>query len=285
MKNNLTLILFKLYNIMSEFESEIFEKKIKDLEFEKILLSQKNNLLEKKLESITNQYNALKKELLDIEEHISFCKENQLQLLNFTQNEKNIHNLNQNNFFIFKNKIKTLFEYSDDFLKTDSETTIFNMIIDNIKTLQDENLTLRKTLEDLNNLIGTNKRNNDDIDFENNYNNKTIKNISSFNNFAPNEYINKNNCNYNSNIIDNIESNSYTNNVKRKSLRKNNNIYSFNNYSLDNNMTNENISNDIYNNINEMDYINDNYGERDINSKAYFDELMNSVDNIKNVFK
>ena len=78
MKNNLTLILIKLYNIMSEFESEIFEKKIKDLEFEIIFLSQKNNLLEKKLESITNQYNDLKNELLDIEEHISFCKENQL---------------------------------------------------------------------------------------------------------------------------------------------------------------------------------------------------------------
>ena len=78
MKNNLTLIIIKLYNIMSEFESEIFEKKIKDLEFEIIFLSQKNNLLEKKLESITNQYNDLKNELLDIEEHISFCKENQL---------------------------------------------------------------------------------------------------------------------------------------------------------------------------------------------------------------
>ena len=249
---------------MSEFEGEVFEKKIRDLEFEKLFLSQKNNLLEKQLESITNQYNDLKKELLDIEEHISFCKENQLQLLNFIENEKNSPNLNQNNFSIFKSKIKTLFEYSDDFLKTDSETTIFNMIIDNIKNLQDENLTLRKTLEDLNNLIGKNKKNNDDYNFENNYNNKTIKNISSSNSFAPNEYINKNNINYN------------------------NNIYNFNNYSLDNNMTNENISYDNFNNIddtNEMNYINDNFGEKDVNSKVYFDELMNSVNNIKNVFK
>lgn len=273
---------------MSEFEGEVFEKKIRDLEFEKLFLSQKNNLLEKQLESITNQYNDLKKELLDIEEHISFCKENQLQLLNFIENEKNSPNLNQNNFSIFKSKIKTLFEYSDDFLKTDSETTIFNMIIDNIKNLQDENLTLRKTLEDLNNLIGKNKKNNDDYNFENNYNNKTIKNISSSNSFAPNEYINKNNINYNNNIIDNTESNSYANNVKQKSLRKNNNIYNFNNYSLDNNMTNENISYDNFNNIddtNEMNYINDNFGEKDVNSKVYFDELMNSVNNIKNVFK
>jgi hypothetical protein len=162
------------------------------------------------------------------------------------------------------------------------------MIIDNIKNLQDENLTLRKTLEDLNNLIGKNKKNNDDYNFENNYNNKTIKNISSSNSFVPNEYINKNNINCNNNIIDNTESNSYANNVKQKSLRKNNNIYNFNNYSLDNNMTNENISYDNFNNIddtNEMNYINDNYGEKDVNSKVYFDELMNSVNNIKNVFK
>jgi hypothetical protein len=273
---------------MSEFEEDKFEKKIRDLEFEKLFLLQRNNLLEKQLESITNQYNDLKKELMDIEEHISFCKDNQLQLLNFSENEKNSHNLNQNNFFIFKRKIKTLFEYSDDFLKTNSETTIFNMIIDNIKNLQDENLTLRKTLEDLNNLIGKNKRNDEDINFENNYNNKINKNISSYNSFTPNEYINKNNFNYNDNIIDNIESNSYTNNSKRKSLNKNNNIYNFNNYSLDNNMSNENISYDNFNNvnnINDMNYINDNYGGRDVNSKVYFDELMDSVDNIKNVFK
>ena len=279
---------------MSEFEGDKFEKKIRDLEFEKLVLSQRNNLLEKKLESITNQYNDLKKELLDIEEHISFCKENQLQLLTFTENDKNSQNLTQNNFFIFKSKIKTLFEYTDDFLKTNSETTVFNMIIDNIKNLQDENLTLRKTLEDLNNIIGKNKKNNNDFNFENNYNNKTNKNKTSFNAFEPNEYINKqylNNFNSNNNITDNIENNSYANNIKRKSFNKTNNIYNFNSYSLDNNMSNENKSYDNFNNvndindINEMNYINDNFGESDVNSKLYYDELINSVDNIKNVFK
>ncbi len=268
---------------MSDFEGEKLEKKIRDLEFEKLFLLQRNNLLEKKLETITNKYNDLKKELLDIEEHIYFCKENLLQLLNFTENEKNTHNLNQTNFFIFKNKIKTLFEYNDDFLKTDSETTIFNMIIDNIKNLQDENLTLRKTLEDLNNLIGKNKGINDDINLENNYKNEINNNI--------NEYKINNNFNYNNdnNVIDNIESNSYANNAKRKSLRKDNNNYNnYNNYSLDQNISNENISYDNFKNVNdtnEMNYIKYNYGNRDINSKVYYDEFMNSFNNIKNVFK
>ena len=250
------------------------------------LFDDENNLLEKKLESLTSKYNYLKRELLDIEEHISFCKENQLQLLNFAENAKNNQNLNQNNFFIFKSKIKTLFEYNEDFMKTNSETAIFNMIIDNIKNLQDENLTLKKTLEDLNNLIIKIRKNDDDINIENNFNNnEAYNNIDLYNNYSPNEYIDKNDISYNNSIKDNIGNNSYANDVKQKSLIKYNNYHIYN---LDNNMSNDNISSDNFNNandINEMNYINENYGRKDVNSKEYFDELMNSVDNLKNVFQ
>ena len=144
-----------------EIKNNEFIKKITDLEFEKSLLSQKNKLLEKKLESLTKKYNELQKELIDIETHIDFCKENQIQIVDLAQKDQsNQKEINQNNFYNFKNKIKILFEYDDDFLNIESDSTVFNMIIDNIKNIQNDNLNLRRTLEDLKGLIEKNNNQN-----------------------------------------------------------------------------------------------------------------------------
>ena len=189
-----------------EIQTNEFIKKITDLEFENSLLSQKNKLLEKKLESLTNKYNDLKKELFDIEEHINFCKDNQIQLVNYNQTgNTNPNEINKENFNAFKNKIKILFEYDDNFIKTDSDIVAYNMIIDNITSLKNDNLSLRKTLEDLKSIIDKNNRNN--------YNN--------------------NNINLNLNNINNLESNLNNNNISPIGLERhfNNNI---NNFGMDN---------------------------------------------------
>jgi len=160
-----------------EIQAKEFIEKITDLEFENSLLSQKNKLLEKKLESLTSKYNDLKKELFDIEEHIIFCKDNLIQLVNYNINNNNQKAISPENFYAFKNKINTLFEYDNDFLNTDSEITVFNMIIDNITNIKNENLSLKKTLEDLKKIID--EKNNNNYNLNNNINiNNNISNIS-----------------------------------------------------------------------------------------------------------
>lgn len=180
----------KLITKIEEIQANEFLKKINDLEFENSLLSQRNNLLEKQLESLTNKYNELKNELFDIEHHIILCKNNQTQLVNF--NNKIKKNLNSFNFNVFKNKIKILFEYDDNFMENDSEVTIFNMIIDNIENIQNENLSLRKTLEDLNTIIYNIKKSNNNLEDDNIYNN--------FNNNNP-SYNYTNNFKYEQNLF------------------------------------------------------------------------------------
>ena len=70
-----------------EIQANEYIKKIEDLEYQNSLLSQKNKLLEKQLESFTNKYNDLKQEVFDIEEHFNYCKDNQLEIINLTQEE------------------------------------------------------------------------------------------------------------------------------------------------------------------------------------------------------
>ena len=125
-------------------------KKIKYLEYINSSLKQTNQLLSNKLYSITKKYNDLKNELYDTECHINFCKKNLLDLIDFKKEQKE---KKDKNFMIFKNKIKTLFEYGDDFMKTNSETVVFNMIIDNIKNILEENTSLRKNLFELKKIL------------------------------------------------------------------------------------------------------------------------------------
>ena len=257
-----------------EIQTNEFIKKITDLEFENSLLSQKNKLLEKKLESLTNKYNDLKKELFDIEEHINFCKDNQIQLVNYTQTgNTNPNEINKENFNAFKNKIKILFEYDDNFIKTDSDIVAYNMIIDNITSLKNDNLSLRKTLEDLKSIIDKNNRNN--------YNN--------------------NNINLNLNNINNLESNLNNNNISPIGLERhfNNNINNFgmdnDSFDIDNkdqNLNNNNIgytyniiSGSEQNNNIPQNYQNYDIDKRCMNSKMYLNNLMNNIDNLQKVFK
>ena len=236
---------------MNQFEIQINEytKKITDLEFDNSTLSQRNKLLEKKLETLSKKYNDLKKELFDIEEHINFCKLNQLHLVNFNEKGNNKNELNQKNFNIFKNKIKTLFEYDDKFMNTDSEIIIFNMIIDDIVNIKNENLNLRKALEDLKNIIENNNNN------YNNINNKLNNNLSI--------------SNYDNNILP-IE-NSFDNDIKEKNIGKSNFGYTYD------------ITNQEVNDMNFRDY--DDINNIGMNSKISINNLMNNIDNLQKVFK
>ena len=123
-------------------------KKIKYLEFLNSSLNQKNKILENKLSSLTEKYNSLKNELYYTECHINFCKQNLLDLISFKK-EENIYR-NDKNFMIFKNKIKTLFEFGNEFMKINSDISVYNIVIENIKTLKDENITLNKNLDEKN---------------------------------------------------------------------------------------------------------------------------------------
>ena len=134
--------------------------RIKHLEFLNSSLIQTNKLLSSKLYSLTKKYNDLKNELYDTEFHINFCKQNLVELISFKK-EEDIQKKDKN-FLIFKNKIKTLFKYDDDFMKTNSEIIVYNMIIDNIENIQAENIYLRKNLDELKKIIYQNDVNNND---------------------------------------------------------------------------------------------------------------------------
>jgi hypothetical protein len=279
-----------------EIQSNEYLKKITDLEFENSVLSQKNKLLEKKLESLTTKYNDLKKELFDIEEHINYCKDNQIQLVEYNKNDNKKQastEINKDNFNVFKNKIKTLFEYDDNFLNTDSDIVVYNMIIDNIMELKTQNLSLRRAVEGFKNIIEKNNNNK-------NYNNFNYKNINNINNntdddnnlndgnitpISPIEY-NKN-FNYNiNNMNNNYNSNNNSFDIDDKEKLMNNNF--------DNIANNDNIGGGYTYNIvdavsetNDMDkyYINDDINKRCLNSKRDFNDLMNNINNLHKVFK
>ena len=244
--------------IQFEIQTNEYIKKITDLEFQNSLLTQKNTLLEKQLESLTNKYNELKKELFDIEEHINFCKDNQVKIINFSQNDtnKNKKEINPNNFYAFKNKIKILFEYDDNFMNTDSEITVFNMIIDNITDIKSENLSLRKALEDLKNIIDKNNFNNN---INNNFNNINLGN-------------NLNDVDNNININIGMNNDLFINNENKKMVRNNNRGFTYD-------ITN---TNDFENNFTENF---ENSEQRIMNSKRNLHTLMNNLDNLQNVFK
>ena len=143
-----------------KLEQNKYIKKITNLEYDKSLLLQRNKLLEKELKSLINKYNSLKNELLDIEQHINFCKENQLQIIDLPQKDQiNQKEINPENFCVFKRKINTLLEYDDEFMKINSDITVFNMIIDYIQAIKKENLELRQNLENLNKLKNQNNNN------------------------------------------------------------------------------------------------------------------------------
>lgn len=262
-----------------EIQANEYMKKIADLEFENSLVIQKNKLLEKKLETLTNKYNDLKKELFDIEEHINFCKDNQLQIVNLTQNEKsNIKEVNPKNFNAFKNKIKILFEYDNNFLNTDSEVAVFNMIIDNITNLKTENLSLRKTLEDLKSIMDNNTNN----DIKNNMNiniNKIDNNNNSFsNNLRNNTPLNINygkNFNYRKNI--GIGSDTYTTEENQNYLRNKSHGFS---YDIS---TTNNFDNNINNINNNYDKYDVDVDQRCLNSKIHLNNLINNLNNLQNV--
>lgn len=250
-----------------KLEENDYRKKIADLEFEKSSLLQKNKLLEKKLESLTNKYNDLKNELFDIEQHINFCKENQLRIIDLSQNDQNNQTeLNGNNFNAFKSKIKTILEYGEDFMKIDSDTTVFNMIIDDIKDIKNENLELKKSLEDLNRL---NYYNNNNANYNNNFNVNEKINVD-----IPSPITYKKNVNI-GNMGLGLENDSFISDDKEKILRNNNNyISNYNTYNMNNQPHINNNLDENYENIER----------RCINSKRHLNNLINNVENMEKAF-
>ena len=174
-------------------------KKVKYLEYLNSSLTQTNKLLLNKLATLTKKYNSLKNELFDTECHINFCKQNLSELISFQKEEGK--EKTDKNFIIFKNKIKTLFEYGDEFMKINSDIAIYDIVIENIKSIKDENIILNKNMNDLKKLIHQNYEYNND--FENVQSQKIL-----FNNNKVNDYetYSKKNNNFsdNSNIDDNL---------------------------------------------------------------------------------
>ena len=179
--------------------------KIKYLEFLNSSLIQKNKILENKLSILTEKYNSLKDELYYTECHINFCKQNLLDLISFKKEEKKYKN--DKNFFIFKNKIKTLFEFGNEFMKINSDVTIYNMVIENIKTLKDENITLNKNLDELKKIINQNNPNKDYYDIM-----PSPISIKNYNNSQTSEEIIKKNNKY----IYNFDSTSIDNEINEE---------------------------------------------------------------------
>ena len=148
-------------------------------------------------------------------------------------------------------------------MKIGSDKIIFNMIIDDIKDIKNENLELKQSLEDLNKL---------------NYYNK---NNINYNNFNYNENINmdklspithKKNINV-GNMGLGLENDSFISDDKEKILRNNKNY--INNY--DNAYK---VKNQPYMN-NNLDENYENIEKRCINSNRHLNNLINNVDNMK----
>ena len=183
-------------------------KKVKYLEYLNSSLTQTNKLLLNKLATLTKKYNSLKNELFDTECHINFCKQNLSELISFQKEEGK--EKTDKNFIIFKNKIKTLFEYGDEFMKINSDIAIYDIIIENIKSIKDENIILNKNMNDLKKLIHQNYEYNND--FENVqsqkilFNNNKVNDYETYskknNNFSDNSDIDDNLLIYNNNCSD-----------------------------------------------------------------------------------
>ena len=174
-------------------------KKVKYLEYLNSSLTQTNKLLLNKLATLTKKYNSLKNELFDTECHINFCKQNLSELISFQKEEGK--EKTDKNFIIFKNKIKTLFEYGDEFMKINSDIAIYDIVIENIKSIKDENIILNKNMNDLKKLIHQNYEYNND--FENVQSQKILFNNNKVNDYET--YSKKNNhFSDNSDIDDNL---------------------------------------------------------------------------------
>ena len=183
-------------------------KKVKYLEYLNSSLTQTNKLLLNKLATLTKKYNSLKNELFDTECHINFCKQNLSELISFQKEEGK--EKTDKNFIIFKNKIKTLFEYGDEFMKINSDIAIYDIVVENIKSIKDENIILNKNMNDLKKLIHQNYEYNND--FENVqsqkilFNNNKVNDYETYskknNNFSDNSDIDDNLLIYNNNYSD-----------------------------------------------------------------------------------
>ena len=174
-------------------------KKVKYLEYLNSSLTQTNKLLLNKLAILTKKYNSLKNELFDTECHINFCKQNLSELISFQKEEGK--EKTDKNFIIFKSKIKTLFEYGDEFMKINSDIAIYDIVIENIKSIKDENIILNKNMNDLKKLIHQNYEYNND--FENVQSQKILFNNNKVNDYET--YSKKNNhFSDNSDIDDNL---------------------------------------------------------------------------------
>ena len=112
------------------------------------------------------------------------------------------------NFLIFKNKINSLFEYGDDFMKINSEMTIYNIIIDNIQNIQEENINLKMNLDELHKMVNQNT----EINYDNNNfnNNKNKEYPTSISNNQNNSIITGNSDRYNNYETPNINNYNYS---------------------------------------------------------------------------
>ena len=148
-------------------------------------------------------------------------------------------------------------------MKIGSDTIIFNMIIDDIKDIKNENLELKQSLEDLNKLNYYNKNNI-------NYNNFNFNENINMDKLSPITYKKNDNV---GNMGLGLENDSFISDDKEKILRNNKNY--INNY--DNAYK---VKNQPYMN-NNLDENYENIEKRCINSNRHLNNLINNVDNMK----
>ena len=196
-KNN-----YQHYILPNNTGNNNYQKMIQDLEYANNFLKKENLNLETELEFIKNKYNSCQNDIEDINKHISICKENQDKIIsdlvernnyleNFiSKNDNNEKNKKEINLGFFFYKMKQILNIN---LNNNDEEDL-NMIINNIRKLNDELNKYKQDLEKKDSELNELRKENELLKIksnqlkDNNYNNNS--NISSFIRFDSNSIIN-----------------------------------------------------------------------------------------------
>ena len=181
-----------------ESNTNYYENIIQNLQYANALLNNRNISLEKELEIIKNKYNFCKKDINDINKHISICKDTQdkiikdlkerndyLEKIYITKDNNNIkkqkENLENKNIKVklhsFVEKMKILIEY--DIKEEIKDEEYLDLFSNTIIKLKEELLLKRNEL---------NKKIREINDLKNEIQNIKLSNNNFINNYIPNNY-------------------------------------------------------------------------------------------------
>ena len=242
-------------NIKFQNNIDNYQKLIQDLQYSNALLNKKNLVLESELELITNKYNSTKNDIIDINKHISICKENQdkiindliernnyLEKINSKNNSNNnnkednendnikkeeiSNNKNNVNLHLFIYKMKKLFSNHCKLDENIKDEDYLNIIINDIIRINDELNIYKKELEIKNFEINKLKKENQILKLKINQINKSNR-----------QFLNIPNNNYSKYYTSSVDYSGIKTNLSRRPLvaYTNNN---FSNYDFKDNLSN-----------------------------------------------